>query len=79
MEPSPEPASPKPVGYREYIEWGNVVCHTSDSPDVFLRRWCRALTAMRIALRFPYLDEVLTFTHFIAAVAANRETHLWIK
>ncbi|KAJ6187463.1 hypothetical protein N7519_002371 [Penicillium mononematosum] len=67
--PPPEPPSPDHVGYREYMEWSNVVYHTSDSPYMFLRRWCRALTAMR----------VLIFTHLIAAVAANPETHQWIE
>ncbi|KAJ5255320.1 hypothetical protein N7497_007197 [Penicillium chrysogenum] len=63
MEPYPEPASPDHIGYREYMEWSNVVYHISDSPYIFLRRWCRALTAMR----------------FIAAVTANPETHQWIE
>ncbi|OQE90380.1 hypothetical protein PENNAL_c0012G05435 [Penicillium nalgiovense] len=80
MEPSsPEAASLDHLDYREYMEWGNVVYHTPESPYVFPRRWCRALTAMRVALGFPNLPEVLIFTHFIAAVAANPETHQWIE
>ncbi|OQE30214.1 hypothetical protein PENFLA_c003G03854 [Penicillium flavigenum] len=79
IEPSPEPASPDHAGYREYMEWSSLVYHTSDSPYMFLRRWCRALTAMRVALGFPNLPEVLIFTHFITAVAANPETHQWIE
>mgnify|MGYP007076151432 CR=1 FL=1 len=79
MEPYPEPASPDHIGYREYMEWSNVVYHISDSPYIFLRRWCRALTAMRVALGFPHLPAVLIFTQFIAAVTANPETHQWIE